>query len=60
MKINKRLKSKTYWLAICVAMSSQLPVIKDLLAEYYGITSVVLAVAIAALREMTKTSVEDK
>ena len=60
MKINKRLKSKTYWLAICVAASAQLPAVKDMLAEYYGITSVVLALAIAALREMTKTSVEDK
>lgn len=56
----KRLKSKTYWLAILVAISSQLPLAKDFLAEYYGITAVVIAVAIAALREATKAPVSEK
>lgn len=58
--IIKRLKSKTYWLAILVAASAQLPLSKEFLAEYYGITSIVLAVAIAALREATKTPVNEK
>lgn len=56
----KRLKSKTYWLAILVAASAQLPLAKEFLSEYYGAISIVLAVAIAALREATKTPVNEK
>ncbi len=43
-----------------MALSSQLPLVKDLLAEYYGITTLVIAVSIAALREATKTPVNEK
>lgn len=56
----KRLKSKTYWLAILVAASAQLPLAKDFLADYYGITAIVIAIAIAALREATRAPVSDK
>lgn len=56
----KRAKSRTYWLALVVAVSSQLPLIKDLLAENYGITAMALTVIIAVLREDTNKALKDK
>ena len=56
----KRLKSKTYWLAIFVTISSNLPNIRDLLADHYGVTAMIIAVAIAALREVTTKPVNEK
>jgi len=58
--ILKRFKSKTYWLAILTAASSQLPLIKDMLSEYYGVTALVIAVLIAAMREATDKPVSEK
>lgn len=56
----QRLKSRTYWLAIFVAVSANLPGLSGLLGEYYGLTSVVIAVLIAALREITTVPVSEK
>jgi len=58
--IIKRLKSKTYWLAILVVISAKLPLMEGFLAEHYGITTMVIAVAIAVLRELTKEPVSNK
>ncbi len=58
--IIKRLKSKTYWLAILVAVSANLPGLSELLGQYYGLTSLIIAVLIAALREVTKEPVSAK
>lgn len=56
----KRLKSRTYWLSILLAVSANLPVISDFLGKYYGVTLMVVAVLIAALREVTKEPVSGK
>lgn len=58
--IIKRFKSKTYWLAILIALSSQLPLAQDLLAEFYGPIMIIISVAIAALREVTTKPVSEK
>ena len=55
-----RFKSRTYWLALLTAASPQLPLVKDFLADYYGITALVIAVLIAALREATTKPVGGK
>jgi len=56
----QRIKSKTYWLAIMVAVSANLPGLRDILGDHYGLVSLVVAVLIAALREATKEPISAK
>lgn len=56
----QRLKSRTYWLAILVAVSANLPGLSGLLGEYYGLASLVIAVLIAGMREVTTKPVSEK
>lgn len=58
--ILKRFKSWTNWLAILVAVSGNLPLVEDMLGEYYGVTSLVIAVLIVIMREKTTKPVSEK
>lgn len=62
--IKKRLKSKTYWLAIALSAltvaQEQLPALKDVLQDNYSLVMFAVAVAIAVLREVTTKPLSDK
>ena len=57
MKPKNRLKSKTYWFAFTLTLLGPVEMnfhlMKDLLGDYYGVSFIVIAVAVAALREVT-------
>lgn len=59
-RIWKRLKTRTYRLAIFIAISSNLPLVSDLLGKYYGITALVIAVLVAYHRELTTKPVSER
>lgn len=63
-KILKRLKSKTYWLAIITAgvgvVEVNMGLMKGLLGDWYGVAFVAVALLSMAIREVTTGSVSDK
>lgn len=58
--IAKRLKSRFYWLGMLLIISGQIEELRPLLAEWYGVASVVLSLIIFTLREDTTKAVSDK
>ncbi|MFP5504947.1 MAG: hypothetical protein ACLGH6_01995 [Gammaproteobacteria bacterium] len=64
MKISKRLKSKTYWLAIATAglgiVEVNMHLLQAALGQYYGAAFIVVALLGMAVREITTGPVADK
>lgn len=64
MEISKRLKSKTYWLAIATAglgiVEVNMHLMQEMLGQYYGAAFIVVALLAMAVREMTTGPVTGK
>lgn len=62
--LSKRLKSKTYWLAIFTAAigiaESNVGLLRDALGEHYGYAFIALAIVSMVVREATNGPVSDK
>ena len=52
-----RLKSKTNWVALLIGifgiLQTNIPMLQDMLGKYYGVSYMVIAVVMFALREVT-------
>lgn len=62
--ITKRLKSKTYWLAMFTAaigiLEANIGLLREAFGEHYGYAFIVVAVLSMAVREATYGPVRDK